>query len=214
MEHDEAVQSGAAESYVADELSPAERKAFEEHFFLCRKCADNVRFELAFAANVRAASRNLQEEPLKASLKEKSRDGIRLHPTTALSFAANFALAAGFGYILLTGIRKVSRPHLAAVYFAPGPTHGAADVHALPEGETSYGVRFPAPGVVSQSYFYEILNAAGKRESSGSLPAPGSQDGVLYLYVPVDRLRAGVHTLSVRVPGGDIVSWSRFSTSR
>jgi len=57
MAHDEAIRSQAAERYVAGELAPAERDAFEEHFFDCPECAEEVRWELVFAANARALLR-------------------------------------------------------------------------------------------------------------------------------------------------------------
>ena len=221
MEHGEAVRSGAAERYVARELSPAERDAFEEHFFDCQLCADDVRFEITFAANARAGFREQRAErqpapaPQGAGFRVRRLAWGRPGTSLAFSFAANFALAAGLGYVLLTGTHELAVPQFTHSYFAPGPTHGAEDVHAILPGETSYLVRFPAPGAASQSYSYEILDAAGKRESSGSLKAPASQDADLYLQVPVRRLPAGVHTLAVRGgSGGEIVSWSRFRISR
>jgi hypothetical protein len=220
MEHDEAIRSHAAERYVAHELSPAEQDAFEEHFFDCQECADDVRFELTFTANVRAISREQRAErqaapePPRARSRAKWWDRLRLRPALAFSFAANFVLAAGFGYILLTGTHESAGPRFTRPYFAPGPTHGAGDVHAIPAGETSYEVRFPAPSAASQSYSYEILDAAGKRESSRSLKAPAAEDGYLNLQVPVRSLPAGIHALVVRGPGGEIVSWSRFRTIR
>jgi anti-sigma factor RsiW len=220
MEHDEAVRSQAAERYVARELSPAEQEAFEEHFFDCRKCAEDVRFEMTFAANVRAVLREQRAEhqpapePRAANSWGRWPAWLRRRPALALSFAANLALAGGLGYLLLTGTHELAVPQFTQPYFAPGPTHGAEDVHAILPGETSYQVRFPAPSAAT-SYSYEVLDAAGKRESSGSLKAPATEDNNLYLQVPVRRLPAGVHTLVVRGgSGGEIVSWSKFRTSR
>ena len=105
-------------------------------------------------------------------------------------------------------------PRLTQFYFAPGPTHGAGDVHAIPAGESYYGVRFPAPNAASQSYSYEILNAAGRRESSASLNAPAGGDANLYLQVPIRSLSPGIHTLVVRGADGEMDSWSKFRTSR
>lgn len=218
IDHQEAIRSQAAERYVSHELSPAERQSFEAHFFECPVCAEEVRLELTFAANVRAVSREMRADrqpapdPLKARPWERCREWLRRHPIPAISLAANLALLAGLAFLLAT--RPVPAPRLAAVYFAPGPTHGAEDVHTVPAAEPYYGVRFPAPSAASQSYSSQILDAAGKPESSASLKAPASQDGFLYLQVPVDRLPGGVHTLVVRgEPGGEIVSWSKFRTS-
>jgi len=221
MEHDEAVRSQAAERYVAHELSPDEQTAFEEHFFDCNECADDVRFETAFAANARAVFREQQAQfrpapaPGIAGSKEGRLAWLRARPALASSFAVNFALAVGLGYVLLTGAHEFAVPRFTQPYFAPGPTHGAEEVHAILPGETWYQVRFPASNAPNQSYSYEILDAAGRRELSGSLKAPASDDANLYLQLPVRGLHAGVHTLVVRAgPDGEIVSWSRFRISR
>lgn len=214
MEHDEAIRLHAAERYASHQLSPAEQDAFEQHFSDCGQCANDVCFELSFMANARAVSRELPAP--KTPAWEKWRDWFRVRPALAFSFAANFVLVAGFGYLLLTGTHPSPGPRfIHEPFFAPGPSKSAADVHVVPTGETSYAVRFPAPSVASQTYSYEVLDANGKRELYGSLQAPASGDGFFYLQIPLDSLTAGVHTLVVRGgAGGEIVSWSRFRNLR
>jgi hypothetical protein len=218
MEHEEAVSSLAAERYVAHELSPAEQLAFEEHFFDCPKCADEVRFEMTFAANARAVLREQRMAPSPASRWAgwvRRLGSLRPTPALGFSFAANLVLVVGLGYLLLNSGHQPPAQFIQQPFFAPGPSHGAEDVHALLPGQTSYQVRFPAPSPASQSYSYEILDAAGKRESSGSVPGTAAEDGSLYFQAPVLKLPAGVHTLAVRAgEGGEIVSWSQFRTSR
>jgi hypothetical protein len=217
MDHDEAVRTGAAELYVARKLPPAERDAFTEHFFDCRECAAKVQFERAFRANLRAVLQDLRSEPDTGRLPAWKGwlEYVRRRPVTAISFAANFFLAVALGLALLSRSHQMGIPRFTQPFFAPGPTHGGGDVHALPAGETAYEVSFPSPGAAIRSYSYEIVNAAGQRESSGPLQAPSSRDDLLYLVVPLESLPAGVHTLTVRGgAGGEIVSWSRFSTSR
>jgi hypothetical protein len=218
MDHDEAVRSKAAERYVARKLPPAEREAFAEHFFDCRKCAARVRFEGIFLANLRAVlldARSQPDDELSGFLSWKRWLAyLRLRPITSLSFAANFGFAAALGLVLLARSHQPGVPRFTQPFFAPGPTHGGGDVHVLPAGDTAYEVSFPSPGAAARSYSYEIVNAAGRRESSGPLQAPSSGDDLLYLVVPLANLPAGVHTLTVRGgPGGEMVSWSRFSTS-
>jgi anti-sigma factor RsiW len=43
MDHSEAAENKIAEGYVLGELLPEERDAFEEHFFQCAECAEDVR---------------------------------------------------------------------------------------------------------------------------------------------------------------------------
>ena len=88
-------------------------------------------------------------------------------------------------------------------------------MHALLPAKPPTRYVSPLPAAASQSYSYEILDAAGKRESSGSVPGTAAEDGSLYSQAPVLKLPAGVHTLAVRAgEGGEIVSWSQFRTSR
>lgn len=51
-EHRAAVDSKAAERYVLGEMEPAERDAFEDHFFDCIECSSDVRDETKFGAGV------------------------------------------------------------------------------------------------------------------------------------------------------------------
>src|SRR5207244_3177804 len=53
MNHDDATKSLASERYILGELNESERDAFEEHFFDCVLCAEEVRDTATFAAGVR-----------------------------------------------------------------------------------------------------------------------------------------------------------------
>jgi anti-sigma factor RsiW len=55
MDHLEAVRLRAAERYVLKQLNVAEAEAFEEHFFSCPECAEEVRWIAMFEDNARKA---------------------------------------------------------------------------------------------------------------------------------------------------------------
>lgn len=55
MDHLEAVRLRAAERYVLKQLTAAEADAFEEHFFSCPECAEEVRWIAMFEDNARKA---------------------------------------------------------------------------------------------------------------------------------------------------------------
>ena len=57
MDHNEAVRIQATEKYVLGELPPPLRNDFEEHFFECQECAQNVKAAAEFVDNVRAVLR-------------------------------------------------------------------------------------------------------------------------------------------------------------
>lgn len=48
MNHQESMQTQAAERYLLGELPPAERQAFEAHYFQCSECAEEVRVGFEF----------------------------------------------------------------------------------------------------------------------------------------------------------------------
>jgi|SRR5712671_3366699 len=53
MEHQRAVQNLAVESYLLGDMSPRERDAFEEHFFECSLCGDDLRAAARFMEDAR-----------------------------------------------------------------------------------------------------------------------------------------------------------------
>src|SRR6267154_4275515 len=54
MDHAEAIHIQAPSRYLQGELSPSEARAFEEHFFGCPDCAEEVSLENTFEENIRA----------------------------------------------------------------------------------------------------------------------------------------------------------------
>ncbi len=57
MDHQEALQRGAVERYLLNEMPPPERDEFETHFFDCQECAADLR---ATAAFIDAAKKELR----------------------------------------------------------------------------------------------------------------------------------------------------------
>lgn len=72
MNHEEAIRNQAAASYLLGDLSPAERDAFEEHYFDCRECGDAIRAGAAMFAGGREVVQNESSfrrfRPLKSAL--------------------------------------------------------------------------------------------------------------------------------------------------
>jgi len=54
MDHAQANDSQAVEKYLLGQLSPAEREEFEEHYFACHRCAEELRLAAMFEDNARA----------------------------------------------------------------------------------------------------------------------------------------------------------------
>src|SRR5215510_13557923 len=54
VDHSEAAERYIADQYVLGELSLTEREEFEEHFFSCIECAEDVRALLTIGANAKS----------------------------------------------------------------------------------------------------------------------------------------------------------------
>src|ERR1700682_4145887 len=63
MDHNQAARIQAPARYLLGELTLPEREDFEEHFFTCRECADELRTGAMFAANARAVFRDQARRP-------------------------------------------------------------------------------------------------------------------------------------------------------
>src|ERR1039457_1070131 len=61
MEHNRAVEIKAGERYLLGEMPPDEREDFEEHYFTCAECAQDVRAAARFRANARELLRNPEQ---------------------------------------------------------------------------------------------------------------------------------------------------------
>jgi hypothetical protein len=193
------------------ELPSAEQSRFENHFFECPDCARDVRLELSFAANIRAVLREWRAQSTPPAARKPWL--VWVHPKRSLTFslAGNAFLVIAFTFLLMEA-RQAVAPRLLPVYFAPGPARGADDspLPSISRRTPAFVARIPVP-IPFTSYSYQILNAEGRRESSGAVSPSQLQQSELCLEVPITTLRAGVHILEVRGnPGSRIVSQFKF----
>ena len=91
MTHADALRTLAAERYLLDEMPEIEKFAFEEHFFDCAECADDLRAGSAMRAGVKAA----QSRPAAIPMVPVRR---RWTPAIVVPWAAAAMLALAVGY--------------------------------------------------------------------------------------------------------------------
>jgi hypothetical protein len=110
MEHSEAVRIGAAERYLLGELSPELREQYEEHFFGCVECAQEVQAGAVFVDGAReilvsereyAPARIAQREPQRSWWASFLRPAI-LAPAMALLLL----FAAYQNIVVIPGLSK------------------------------------------------------------------------------------------------------------
>src|SRR3954453_2088787 len=92
MDHETAVQTGATERYLLGELTGEDRDRFEEHFFICPECSEDVRALTVFAANAKAVFREESTGPAPHA-------GIFSGRALWISLGLNVALLLGVAYV-------------------------------------------------------------------------------------------------------------------
>src|SRR5947209_11924224 len=102
MDHAEATRIQAPERYLHGELTPPEAEAFEEHFFCCQTCAEELKLEDAFAQNVKAV---FEEQPRFAARAQPRRWWDRFSGAWNLGFAVPAAAAACL--LLIAGFQNL-----------------------------------------------------------------------------------------------------------
>lgn len=214
MEHLEAIEMKAAERYVLGDLPGDLREQYEEHFFGCVECAEELKLAAAFVENTRAA---LETEamatparlPVAAAQRPASSGWFAafLRPSFALPvFAALLLLAAYQSFLIIPRLKETSARSLAAA--APqalasfslltANSRGAEPVTISVAAGQPFSLYFDIPpdGHYS-SYVCEFQNAAGAPEFSLNISAEQAQNAV-QLLIPSASLGTGNHVLVVR----------------
>lgn len=204
MDHEQAIQSLAAESYLLGELTPEERVAFEEHFFECAACAEDVRQAARFmddAHDVLAAG-PAAPAPSKPPASGKSFWNWFgwLQPQQALRVAAVLAVACFLESLtipdLLQRLREAYAPRIAESAVLKPQTRGEATVITAAAGQPVM-LMFDVPETRAGQLRYIVTAADGSPAFSltSSTPSAGQQ---AILSVPRLNLAPGAYVVIVK----------------
>jgi hypothetical protein len=204
MKHEDAVKIMAVEQYLLDEMAPEEREAFEEHYFECAICADELKAASSFASNAKAifaASEASPKTPLVLEQKPKSSWFGWLRPqTAALAFAGVAIVSLGVVATLWHQINQYSSPRIVDSSFLRGQTRGTAPVIQAVAGGPVL-LTFDLPEVQASRLRYLVESSDGKVIFELSGNSPGSGEPV-NLFIPKLDLPAGNYSVRVRAEGG------------
>lgn len=196
MNHDNAIKTMAAERYILDELDPAERDAFEEHFFDCSVCTADVRDAAKIAGGVRT--------------------GTRIVPAKHYAGWAAAAAAAA----VVVGLSSQYAPQIASLWHrTPAPITQVARVTAPEQviqlertraakrtyvirGDQSAEIDFTIsqPDVPAASYTCELQDADGIVVKARKV-SQHEADETVGISVPPHALHSGDYNVVIR--GGD-----------
>ena len=218
MTHQQALDGLASERYLLDEMTEVERFEFEEHYFDCAECAEDVKLGDMIRQEARRAG------PAVAANPQAGRPAVVLtsakwwrRPMVAAPWAVAATLALAVGYqslVTVPGLRDAVAPQSIEPVMLRGATRGAAATVSITPGQRfvalSADVLTPPQ---SSSLSYEILDANRSAVASGrsSVPASGAP---LMLLVPVDELQgAGHYTLTLRDSNQTVIGDYEFDVS-
>lgn len=199
MDHETAIRVQAAERYVLDEFSPEERTEFEDHFFGCVACADEVRSASILAANAMAVLNEESARESAAAERLSGRGRGRFFWPLMASAALNAALLVGVGLLRFGAVAPggaAVEPQFYLSFATPAVARSTVKTRAVPAGSQFFGDRFDlAPGQHFQRFEYEIRDGSDAVRSRRSLAAPAGEESELELAVPVGSLEPGVYSL-------------------
>ncbi len=207
MTHKDAMDLGAVDKYFLGQLAADERDRFEEHFFSCKECSEEVRLTAIFLDNLK----EVLKEPY-AIRTEKREPEISPAPAAVRRwfFAPQIGLAAGIALLAIVGYQNtVVIPHLnREVAQLAGPqsyppffltaSRSEPNVVTANRGDKRISLQFDkVPNRPFQSYQCELRSADNRLISQFTVPVPAQGDG-WQLLLPIEGLASGSYTLSVR----------------
>ena len=221
MTHREAVDTLAAERYLLDEMSDENRQTFEEHYFECDACADDLRIATAMLQGAKAgfAGASTAGSVVPMPTNRAATRKTMWYRSVALPWAAAATLAVVAGYQsfwVVPSLRQAAAPlALVPVTLRPQSRGAEAIVPVDRQGRPitlAVEVNDPPQG---GEVTYDLSSTDGRRIVSGraAAPAPGTP---LLLLMPSWTLVGPMHyILSVHDagPSGRLLGEYRFSVS-
>lgn len=179
MEHNQALEMNAPDRYVLGQLSAAEADAFEEHFFDCPACADDVRLGMTIMEGGRHLVRQGQEPETPVApvvpIGPRGRWG-RWIPAAAV--AAVMAIPVNVALLMrMQNAAPVASFGAVAQSVELDPTRGAEHPPITIEQNSTFSFAVPLDDVLFAQYEARLLDSAGNVITSDVFNEQQAADG-------------------------------------
>jgi len=181
MTHADAIRTLAVERYLLDEMPEIERFAFEDHYFDCSECADDLRAGSTMRTGVKAGllptvSRQAAISPAITR---------RWNPSVVLPWAVAATLALAVGYQSLAPARdgRLQIRTLAPVTVRPD-SRGAVPTVSISEDADAVTLALEVDAAAGSNLTYVLRSSSGESIAEGRMTAPPA-GAPLLLLVPV-----------------------------
>jgi hypothetical protein len=221
MEHDEAIQTNAAERYLLGEVTAAEADSFEEHYFDCRVCAEDMREGARLLESGRDIVRD-ERESGEAVVVPFDSHPKRRPMWLPIAIAAVLALGIALPSLLDRARRSESnetatvRSERPLTFFLRGISRGTGGENLVVLGahkDLQLNVDVAPPPTPYPRYDLTVRDARGKTIANKSVAAEETEEPVPLLLrelpagsyevviegVPVDGNRSKITALSFQV---------------
>jgi len=194
MDHDTVVRQKMAERYLLNELEPAARDEFEEHYFVCPECAADVHAGDVFIEESKIA---FGSEESKANVWETAASPAKpdratvpsgwfrwLRPAFAVPVFALLLTVIGYQDSRYRSLRQAgATPEVVASAVVNVGVRGEAPVAIPAPAGQAFGLTLNLPpGKGFSLYKLDLYSLQGQLEWSRTVPAAASDS--LWLYVP------------------------------
>ena len=210
MDHDMVVRQKMTERYLLDELDPAARDEFEEHYFDCKECALDVRAGALFVEQSKFVLAEKAEPvvarlPATASVPAVPRWLTWFRPAVVVPVMALLLIVIGYQNLVIYPQMQqaLNRPQIlpwASVNVGTYGSEGPVITTHPGEGFLLF-VRIPPESGYSH-YMAELYNPGGKLEWSLTIPVSSGKETSAQdqwpVQVPGANPEAGSYTLTVR----------------
>jgi hypothetical protein len=206
MNHEASIKRHTAEKYLMGELSASERAAFEQHFFECEECAEEVRLGHQLRENARSVFDDEAQPAAHRARPAKRRAWLSWMPPAMVPAAACLAIAALAGYqnvveipALHTRVADLERPMVVQSAMVLPPSSRAS----APSIPVSASARFVQLSLAidavrpADRYECELLTDSGKAILKIAAPRL-DPDANLTLLIPAAKVPPGYYKVVLR----------------
>ena len=205
MDHQQAQETGAVDQYLLGQLDSERREAFEEHFFDCVECADDVRATARFLDDTKEL---LAGEPAAAPVRALERIKARswrgwFWPMPVGALAASLALLviAGYQAGIVAPRLKQAAARAESIQAVPwtflSVSRAAPQLVTVSRVERQVGLTLSRSAAASFTHYRCTLSRAdGGAVLSAVVAAPPSGEE-LQLLLPLARLAPSDYVLIV-----------------
>jgi hypothetical protein len=211
MDHSEAVRLNAAEKYLLGELSAELRDQYEDHYFGCMECAQDVRAGAAFIDNARDVWKDgtatTAAQPALRPVRERGSSwwAPLLRPAFAVPALALLLLVAAYQNAvtipqLKSALSRSEAPQTLPSFslIAENSRSAASRLTIAVPADKPFSIFVDIPPQMQFSSFVsEFQSESGTPEFSFEVSAEEAKHTV-QLLIPPGRLAPGMHVLVVR----------------